>query len=75
MPSSFSTPDSSLQTDSAAFSDIESYQAVSRAAVIGFILAIFGVLSLWFIPLICIPVIGLIASFIGFQNILKFPVN
>lgn len=75
MPSSVSTSEPAINTTDGyeAFSDVESYQAVSRAAVVGIILGIFGFVSIWFVPLIAIPVIGLIASILGFQNIRKFP--
>jgi len=49
------------------------YMAVSRAAVAGLILGLLAVMSIWFVPLILLPVVGLVCGIIGLKSIRSLP--
>jgi hypothetical protein len=53
-------------------SDIDVYKAVSRAAVSSCVLGVMGLLSYWFVPLLLLPLLGLIFAIIGLRNLQRY---
>jgi hypothetical protein len=49
------------------------YKAVSRAAIASMALGVMAVLSVWFVPLILLPFVGLVLGIAGLRNIRAFP--
>ncbi len=53
-------------------SDIDVYKAVSRAAVSSCVLGVMGVLSFWLVPLLALPVLGLVLALVGMRNLRRY---
>ncbi|MCY2976826.1 MAG: DUF4190 domain-containing protein [Planctomycetota bacterium] len=65
---------SAFEGDSGDFdADDSIYKAVSRAAIASLVLGVLATLSVWFVPLILLPIVGLILGIVGIKNIREFP--
>ncbi len=53
-------------------SDIDVYKAVSRAAVSSCVLSIMGLMSFWFVPLLLLPLLGMILAVVGLRNLQRY---
>ena len=60
-------------TGSASDPGLEVYQSVSQAAVASLVLALFGLTSFIFIPMLALPIAGIVFAFIAFNAFRKFP--
>ncbi len=54
-------------------SDDSIYKAVSRAAIASLVIGVLATLSLLFVPLILLPLVGLVLGIVGIKNIRAFP--
>jgi hypothetical protein len=53
--------------------EAEVYQSVSRAAVASLVLGIFGVLSIWLLPLLLLPILGIAFALVAFSSFRRYP--
>jgi len=53
-------------------SDIDVYKAVSRTAVSSCVLGVMGLLSFWFVPLLVMPMLGLVFALAGLRNLRRY---
>lgn len=69
------TPSKSEEQSDTTFSSAEAdvYQSISRSAIASLILGVFGLASFFFIPLLLLPILGLVFAFIAFRAFAKFP--
>ncbi len=51
----------------------EVYQSVSRAAIASVVLAAFGLAAIWFVPMLLIPVLGVVAAVLALRDFARFP--
>jgi len=49
------------------------YKAVSRAAIAALILGFLSFLSLWFLPLVLLPIIGFVSGIVALKSIRRLP--
>lgn len=75
MESTIDPPAESSPVESSTFSGGEAdvYQSVSRSAIASLLLGIFGLASFLFVPVLLLPIVGLIFSIIAFRGFQKFP--
>jgi hypothetical protein len=59
--------------NSALDSGLEVYQSVSQAAVASLVLAVFGFTAFIFVPLLALPIAGLVFALLAFSAFRKFP--
>ncbi len=52
--------------------DVDVYKAVSRAAVASCVLGVMGSLSFWLVPLLLLPMLGLVFALVGFRNLRRY---
>jgi hypothetical protein len=52
--------------------DTDVYQAISRAAISSCVLGVMGLLSFWLVPLLVLPILGLVFAIVGLRNLRRF---